>query len=92
MVSFNPLTVILKENNLDGTNFADWKRDLNIILTAEEHGFVLIEECPLEADADSTPNEVKEFRTWKKSDEMARYCNIRNFLFSVIFFFGRSPS
>ncbi|KAL6570192.1 hypothetical protein OROMI_014706 [Orobanche minor] len=48
------LVRILKENKLDGTIFADWKRNLNIILTAEEHKFVRTEECPLEPDTNST--------------------------------------
>ncbi|KAL6575413.1 hypothetical protein OROMI_012698 [Orobanche minor] len=82
-MSFNQLAVILKENKLDGTNFADWKHNLIIVLTAEEHMFVLTEECPLEPYADSTVDEVKEFRIWKKSDEMAR-CYILASLANVL--------
>ena len=33
--SFNPLSVILKENKLTGPNYIDWKRNLNLVLTAE---------------------------------------------------------
>ena len=39
--SFNPLSVILKENKLTGPNYIDWKRNLNLVLTAEEYKFVL---------------------------------------------------
>ncbi|KAL6585767.1 hypothetical protein OROMI_002411 [Orobanche minor] len=83
MYVFNPLAVILKENNLDGTNFADWKRNLNIVLTAEEHKFVLTEECPLKLNADSTPDKVKKFHRWKKFDDMAR-CYILASLANVL--------
>ena len=47
--SFNPLSVILKENKLNkltGTNYIDWKRNLNLVLTVEDYNFVLTEECP----------------------------------------------
>ncbi|KAL6566068.1 hypothetical protein OROGR_001683 [Orobanche gracilis] len=83
MISFNPLAVILKENKLDGTNFADWKRNLDIVLTAEGHKFVLIEENPLDPEADATPEELAEYRKWKKSDEMAR-CYILASLTNVL--------
>ena len=33
--SFNPLSIILKENKLIGPNYIDWKRNLNLVLTAE---------------------------------------------------------
>ena len=39
--SFNPLSVILKENKLTGPNYIDWKRNLNLVLTAQEYKFVL---------------------------------------------------
>ena len=44
--SFNPLAVILKENKLTGPNYIDWKRNLNLVLTAQEYKFVLTEVCP----------------------------------------------
>ena len=37
IMSFNPLAVILKENKLDGTNYIDWKRNLDIVLTTEDY-------------------------------------------------------
>lgn len=72
MGSFSPLMVILKENKLTGPNYIDWKRNLDIVLTAEEYKFVLVEECPPKPDANSD-EEVKEaYKKWKKADEMAR--------------------
>nr|XP_009769261.1 PREDICTED: uncharacterized protein LOC104220142 [Nicotiana sylvestris] len=46
MSSFNPLTSILNQNKLEGPNYVDWKRNLDIFLTAEGYKFVITEECP----------------------------------------------
>ena len=46
MVSFSPLIAILNQNKLIGSNFVDWKRNLDIVLTVEEHKYVLIQPCP----------------------------------------------
>ena len=35
--SFNPLSIILKKHKLTGPNYIDWKRNLDIVLTNEEH-------------------------------------------------------
>ena len=35
-MAFNPFTVILKENKLIRPNYIDWKRSLDIMLTAKE--------------------------------------------------------
>ena len=45
-MAFNPLAIILKENKLDGTNYIDWKRNLDIVLTVEDYKFVLTDLCP----------------------------------------------
>ena len=45
---FNPLFVILKENKLTGPNYIDWKRNLNLVLTAQEYKFVLTCARPLQ--------------------------------------------
>ena len=71
--SFNPLSVILKENKLIGPNYIDWKRNLNLVLTAEEYKFVLTDVCPPPPDSDSSKEEVKAYQHWRKTDEMARY-------------------
>ncbi|XP_019233294.1 PREDICTED: uncharacterized protein LOC109213910 [Nicotiana attenuata] len=46
MSSFNPLTSILNQNKLEGPNYIDWKRNLDIVLTAEGYKFVITDECP----------------------------------------------
>ena len=46
MASFNPLVAILNQNKLTGSNYVDWKRNLDIVLTAKEHKYVLTQPCP----------------------------------------------
>ena len=55
--SFNPLSTILKDNKLTRTNYVDWKRNLNLVLTAEDCAFVLTEIYPSPPDSISTPEE-----------------------------------
>ena len=69
---FNPLSIILKENKLTGHNYIDWKRNLNLVLTAEEYKFVLTDVCPPPLDSDSLKEEVEAYQTWRKADEMAQ--------------------
>ena len=70
--SFNPLSVILKENKLTRPNYIDWKRNLNLVLTAQEYKYVLTDVCPPPPDSDSLKEEVKAYQLWRKADEMAR--------------------
>ena len=70
--SFNPLSMILKENKLTRPNYIDWKRNLNLVLTAEEYKFVLIDVCPPPPDSDSSKEDVEAYQKWRKADEMAR--------------------
>ena len=37
MSAFSPLATILTQNKLTGNNYVEWKRNLNIVLTAEDH-------------------------------------------------------
>ena len=46
MASFSPLITILNQNKLTGSNYVDWKINLDIVFTAEEHKFVLNQPCP----------------------------------------------
>ena len=55
--SFNPLSVILKENKLTGPNYIDWKCNLNLVLTVEGYKFVLTKICLLELDSVSSKEE-----------------------------------
>ena len=70
--TFNPRLVILKENKLVGTNYIDWKRNLNLVLTAEDCNFVLTDICPPVLDNIFTPEEDEVYHKWCKADKMAR--------------------
>jgi hypothetical protein len=66
------LDVILLENKLTGSNYLDWKRNLDIILTAEEYKYILYDTCPMIGKS-STEEERKAEKERKKADEMACY-------------------
>ena len=46
MASFSTLVAILNQKKLAGSNYVDWKRNLDIVLTAEEHKYVFSQPCP----------------------------------------------
>ena len=71
-MAFNPLVVILKENKLDGTNYIDWKRNLNIVLTVEDYKFLLTDLCLPKPHEGATEQEAKPYEKWVKADEMSR--------------------
>ena len=57
MASFNPLVTILNQNKLTRSNYVDWKRNLDIVLTAKEHNYVLSKPCPRFPSLDAPPEE-----------------------------------
>ena len=59
--SFNLLSVILKENRLTEPNYIDWKRNLNLVLTAKGYKFLLTDVCPLAPDNNSSKEEVENY-------------------------------
>ena len=46
MASISPPVAILNQNKLIGSNYVDWKRNLDIVLTTKEHKYVLTQPCP----------------------------------------------
>ncbi|XP_022872963.1 uncharacterized protein LOC111391915 [Olea europaea var. sylvestris] len=70
-MSLNPLSVIFNKNQLVEENYVDWKRNLNIVLTAEKYKFVLDEVCPEAPKDDSTKSQKTAYEKWHHSDEMA---------------------
>ena len=72
MTSFNPLVAILNQNKLTGSNYVDWKRNLDIVLTAKEHKFVLYEPCPNFSSLDAPSEEKQRYDRWQKSNEIAK--------------------
>ena len=72
MASFSPLVTIHNQNKLTGSNYVDWKRNLDIVLTAEEHKYVLTKPCPNFPSLDAHPEEKQRYDRWHKFHEMAR--------------------
>ena len=70
-MSLNPLSTILSSNKLEGDNYVDWKRNLDIVLTVDKHKWVLTTPCPQTND-DSTQEEKDVLAAWLRSDEIAR--------------------
>ena len=72
MASFSPLVTILNQNKLTGSNYVDWKRNLDIVLIAKEHKFVLNQPCPNFPSLDALSEEKQRYDCWQKSNEMAK--------------------
>ncbi|XP_016455430.1 uncharacterized protein LOC107779498 [Nicotiana tabacum] len=83
MIAFNPLTAILTQNKLEGPNYVDWKRNLDIVLIAEEYKFVLDEVCLEKPGEDAMDDEQKAYQKWVKIDEMVR-CYILTSMSNVL--------
>ena len=71
MSVFSPLATILTQNKLTGNNYVEWKRNLDIVLTVEDHIYVLFTPCPPEPSANAMAVVKCEFDKWKKSNGMA---------------------
>ena len=71
MASFSPLVTIFNQNKLTGSNYVDWKRNLDIVLTAEEYKYVLTLPCSSFPSLDAPPEEKQQHDRWQKS-EMAK--------------------
>ncbi|KAL8091512.1 hypothetical protein AgCh_033945 [Apium graveolens] len=71
-MGFNPLFTILKDNKLTGPNYIEWKRNLDIVLTAEEYKFCTYEPKPEQPAVDAPEDEKEYYKRWIKADEMSR--------------------
>ena len=70
--SFNPLSVILNQNKLNGQNYVDWKMNLDIVLTADGHKFVLTTPKPQEPTPESSKEDKENYEKWVKANDMAK--------------------
>ncbi|KAL5560897.1 hypothetical protein UlMin_030644 [Ulmus minor] len=66
------LSSILNQNKLTGDNFADWKRNLLIVLSFEKHKYVLVKDCPPVPKENASSEESMAFDNWVNSNEIAR--------------------
>ena len=64
MASFSPLVTILNQNKLTRSNYVDWKRNLDIVLTAEKHKYVLTKPCPNFPSLDAPLEEKQQYDRW----------------------------
>ncbi|XP_042023155.1 uncharacterized protein LOC121770502 [Salvia splendens] len=71
-MSLNPLSVILKENKLEGPNYVDWKRNLDIVLIADDYKFVLDTDCPAKPTDNASEEEKAVYKKCMKGNEMAK--------------------
>ena len=69
--TFSPLAIILTQNKLTRNNFIDWKRNLDIVLTAKDHAYILTTPCPEEPATGAIAVARHEFKKWRKSNGMA---------------------
>ena len=83
MASFSPLVTILNQNKLTRSNYVNWKRNLDIVLTTEEHIYVLTQPCPSFPSLDAPPKEKQRYDHWQKSNEMAK-CYILTSISNVL--------
>jgi hypothetical protein len=72
MSSFSPFLTILNQNNLTSPNYVDWKRNSDIVLTANGHKFVLTDASPAEPANNACKPVRQRFDRWKRSDEMTK--------------------
>ena len=70
-MGFNLLFTILKDNKLTGPNYIELKRNLDIVLTAEEYKFCTYEPKPEQPAADAPDEEKEYYKRWTKADEMS---------------------
>ena len=66
------LSSILNQNKLTGDNFADWKRNLLIVLSFEKHKYVLEKEYPPVTKENASSEESMVFDNWINSNEITR--------------------
>ncbi|XP_028113002.1 uncharacterized protein LOC114311139 [Camellia sinensis] len=72
MNNFNPLSKILDDNRLTGSNYVNWKRNLTIVLTAEKLNHVLTTDPPALPEADATDEQHEVVRKWHEADDVAK--------------------
>ena len=83
MTSFSPVVTILNQNKLTGSNYVDWKRNLDIVLTAKEYKYVLTQPCSSFPSLDAHFEQKQRYDRWQKSNKMAK-CYILASILNVL--------
>ena len=71
--SFNSLSAMLNQNNFNGQNYVDWKRNLDIVLTIEGYKFALTSSKPSEPIPNASKDDKDKYDKWVKANDMAKY-------------------
>ncbi|KAL0427643.1 UNVERIFIED_CONTAM: hypothetical protein Slati_2939100 [Sesamum latifolium] len=71
-MSKNPLTLIMKTNKFNGTNYNDWLRNLRIVLDFKNQGNVLDKPLPTALPEGSSPEDRVTFDKWLEDNRKVR--------------------
>ncbi|KAL0457754.1 UNVERIFIED_CONTAM: hypothetical protein Slati_0402600 [Sesamum latifolium] len=71
-MSKNSLTLIMKTNKFNGTNYNDWLRNLRIVLDFKNEGYVLDKPLPAALHEGSSPEERLTFEKWHENNRKVR--------------------
>ncbi|XP_022862237.1 uncharacterized protein LOC111382477 [Olea europaea var. sylvestris] len=82
-MSLSAFSVILKQNQLAGDNYMDWKHNLMFVLIVEKLDFVFEEECPEEPTETTGKSKRTVYDKWIAADKMAR-CYILTSMSNVL--------
>ncbi|KAK4383112.1 Retrovirus-related Pol polyprotein from transposon RE2 [Sesamum angolense] len=72
IMSKNPLTVILDNNEFNGTNYTDWQRNLRIVLDYENQGYIMDKLLPKTLPDGSSSEERETFERWHADHRKVR--------------------
>ncbi|KAL0455295.1 UNVERIFIED_CONTAM: hypothetical protein Slati_0868700, partial [Sesamum latifolium] len=72
IITKNPLTVILENNKLNGTNYTDWLRSLRIVLDYENKGYIMDKPLPQTLSDGSSSGERVTFERWHADHRKVR--------------------
>ncbi|KAL0402045.1 UNVERIFIED_CONTAM: hypothetical protein Slati_4234400 [Sesamum latifolium] len=71
-MSKNPLTLIMKINKFNGTNYNEWLRNLRIVLDFENQGYVLDKPLPTALPEGSLLEDHVTFDKWLEDNRKVR--------------------
>ena len=60
-MTLNPLSILLTQNKLDSNNYVEWKNNLDIVLMADKHKWVLFTSCPTTPTIESATEQLMEY-------------------------------
>ncbi|XP_017972540.1 PREDICTED: uncharacterized protein LOC108661156 [Theobroma cacao] len=68
----NPLSILLNKCTLNGDNYCEWKRNLNIVLNYDKITWVLFDYEPKALTHQSTPQDIEYHKKWHDANELAK--------------------